>query len=119
MAARDSYSSDRSDRRYITRTMEAPLLEREYEKELARRWLDKKDERALHELIEAHGRLVVRIAAGFRASGLPMADLIQEGNIGLMEAADRFDTERDVRFSTYASWWIRLHSQVGQSAVGV
>lgn len=102
----DTYSSERSDRRYINRTMEAPLLEREHEKDLARRWLDKKDEAALHELIEAHGRLVVRIAAGFRASGLPMADLIQEGNIGLMEAADRFDTERDVRFSTYASWWI-------------
>jgi RNA polymerase sigma-32 factor len=106
MAKQESYSSERSDRRYISRTMEAPLLEREYEADLARRWLEKRDERALHELIEAHGRLVVRIAAGFRSSGLPLADLIQEGNIGLMEAAERFDPEREVRFSTYASWWI-------------
>ena len=106
MAKQESYSSERSDRRYISATMEAPLLERQYEADLARRWLTKRDERALHELIEAHGRLVVRIAAGFRSSGLPLADLIQEGNIGLMEAADRFDPERQVRFSTYASWWI-------------
>ncbi len=106
MAKQESYSSERSDRRYISATMEAPLLERQYEADLARRWLTKQDERALHELIEAHGRLVVRIAAGFRSSGLPLADLIQEGNIGLMEAADRFDPERQVRFSTYASWWI-------------
>jgi RNA polymerase sigma-32 factor len=86
--------------------MEAPLLEREHEANLARRWLEKRDESALHEIIEAHARLVVRIASGFRSSGLPLADLIQEGNIGLMEAADRFDPEREVRFSTYASWWI-------------
>ena len=60
----------------------------------------------MHEIVEAHARLVVRIAAGFRSSGLPMADLMQEGNIGLMEAVERFDHEREVRFSTYASWWI-------------
>ncbi len=106
MAKQESFSSERSDRRYISATMGAPLLERQYEADLARRWLTKRDERALHELIEAHGRLVVRIAAGFRSSGLPLADLIQEGNIGLMEAAERFDPERQVRFSTYASWWI-------------
>ena len=86
--------------------MRAPLLERQVEADLARRWLDHRDEQALHELIEAHGRLVVRIAVGFRGSGLPVADLVQEGNIGLMEAAERFDTERNVRFSTYATWWI-------------
>lgn len=104
-----SYSGSpigQSDRSYIAASMKAPLLEREYEKDLARRWLDGRDESALHEIIEAHARLVVKIAMGFRASGLPLGDLVQEGNVGLMEAADRFDPDRDVRFSTYATWWI-------------
>jgi RNA polymerase sigma-32 factor len=99
-------ATERSNRRYISATMQAPLLERDHEADVARRWLEKRDTAALHELIESHARLVVRIAAGFRSSGLPLADLVQEGNIGLMEAADRFDPERNVRFSTYASWWI-------------
>jgi RNA polymerase sigma-32 factor len=106
MAYSDTSQTERSNRRYISATMEAPVLERDYEAALARRWTDKHDEQAMHEIIEAHARLVVRIAAGFRSSGLPMADLIQEGNIGLMEAVERFDYEREVRFSTYASWWI-------------
>jgi len=106
MAYRTSQETDRRDRRYIAQTMEAPLLERGHEADLARRWIKNRDEDALHELVEAHGRLVVRIAAGFRSSGLPLADLVQEGNIGLMEAAERFDPDREVRFSTYASWWI-------------
>lgn len=99
-------ATERSNRRYISATMQAPLLERDHEANVARRWLTDHDTAALHELIESHARLVVRIAAGFRSSGLPLADLVQEGNIGLMEAADRFDPERNVRFSTYASWWI-------------
>ncbi|MEQ8697814.1 MAG: sigma-70 family RNA polymerase sigma factor, partial [Bauldia litoralis] len=106
MAYSDTSLTERSNRRYISATMDAPVLERDYESNLARRWTEKRDERAMHEIIEAHARLVVRIAAGFRSSGLPMADLIQEGNIGLMEAVERFDYEREVRFSTYASWWI-------------
>lgn len=97
---------DRHDRRYISTVMEMPLLEREHEANLARRWREKGDERALDELITAHIRLVVKIASGFRGYGLPVSDLIQEGNIGLMEAANRFDTERQVRFSTYATWWV-------------
>lgn len=106
MASSNNARTGQSDRRYIAATMRAPLLEREVEADLARRWLSDRDEEALHELIEAHGRLVVRIAAGFKGSGLPVADLVQEGNIGLMEAAERFDPERNVRFSTYATWWI-------------
>jgi len=106
MASSNSARTGQSDRRYIAATMRAPLLEREVEADLARRWLKDRDEEALHELIEAHGRLVVRIAAGFKGSGLPLADLVQEGNIGLMEAAERFDPDRNVRFSTYATWWI-------------
>jgi RNA polymerase sigma-32 factor len=106
MSAIDSNQTERSNRRYIATTMRVPLLERDNEADLARQWLANRDESALHRLVEAHARLVVRIAAGFRGSGLPMADLVQEGNIGLMEAAERFDPERNVRFSTYATWWI-------------
>ena len=94
------------DRRYIASAMNAPMLEREYEANLGRRLRDDGDEEALHELTTSHVRLVVRIAAGFRGYGLPLADLIQEGNVGLLQAAKRFDPERNVRFSTYATWWI-------------
>ena len=97
---------DRGDRRYISTVMDAPILERGYEANLARRWREAGDEKALDELITSHIRLVVRIASKFRGYGLPVGDLIQEGNIGLLEAANRFDVEREVRFSTYATWWI-------------
>ncbi len=87
--------------------MAAPLLDSERELDLARRWRESQDQRALHELTTAYMRLVVAMAAKFRNYGLPMGDLIQEGNIGLMQAAARFEPEREVRFSTYAAWWIR------------
>ena len=87
--------------------MRAPLLAADHERDLARRWRDEGDERALHELITAYLRLVVAMASRFRHYGLPMSDLVQEGNVGLMQAAARFEPEREVRFSTYASWWIR------------
>jgi len=106
MSAVSKSSVESSDRRYIATMMRAPLLERDYEVELGRRWRDSADETALQELVASHVRLVVRIAVGFKGYGLPLADLIQEGNIGLLEAAKRFDPERNVRFSTYASWWI-------------
>jgi len=102
----DNKATERSDRRYISATMGAPYLEREYEQELGRRWRERHDEAALHELIESHARLVVRIASRYRASSASLGDLVQEGNIGLMEAALRFDPERNTRFSTYATWWI-------------
>ena len=69
------------------------------------------DEAALHRLTAAHMRLVIAIAARFRHYGLPMADLVQEGHVGLLEAAARFEPEREVRFSTYATWWIRASIQ--------
>lgn len=106
MAQRQGTYPDRSDRRFISAAMDAPMLERSYEADLARRWRDDGDEDALHEIINAHVRLVVKVAARFKGYGLPLADLIQEGNIGLLEAAKRFDPEREVRFSTYATWWI-------------
>jgi RNA polymerase sigma-32 factor len=94
------------DRKFIAEAMRTPLMEREHEANLGRRWRDHQDHEALNELITSHMRLVIRIAAGFRGYGLPLPDLIQEGNVGLMEAASRFDPERNVRFSTYATWWI-------------
>jgi RNA polymerase sigma-32 factor len=89
----------------------APFLDREEEQALAVRWKDRDDEVALHRLAQAHMRLVIAIASRFRHYGLPMADLIQEGHVGLLEAASRFEPERDVRFSTYATWWIRASIQ--------
>jgi len=91
--------------------MHAPYLEREEEKDLATRWREDHDPGALHRLTASHMRLVIAMAARFRHFGLPMADLIQEGNVGLLEAAARFEPERDIRFSTYATWWIRAAIQ--------
>jgi RNA polymerase sigma-32 factor len=91
--------------------MQMPLLDREREQTLARLWRDKHDEHALHELVEAFGRLVVRIAWRFRGYGLPVSDLLQEGNVGLLEAAARYDPERETRFSTYATWRIMASIQ--------
>lgn len=94
-------------RELVKAAMEAPFLEREEEKKLAFAWKDHKDSRALHKLASAHMRLVIALAVRFRHYGLPVADLVQEGHVGLLEAAARFAPERDVRFSTYATWWIR------------
>jgi RNA polymerase sigma-32 factor len=102
---------DRAERRFIKEAAKAPLLTREHEQELAYRWRDQHDEKALHELITAYNRLAISTAARFRNYGLPMADLIQEGTIGLLQAAARYEPEREVRFSTYAAWWIRSAMQ--------
>lgn len=89
----------------------APYLERGEEKELAIRWVENRDQQALHKLTQSHMRLVIALAFKFRRYGLPTAELIQEGHIGLLEAAARFEPERDIRFSTYATWWIRASMQ--------
>lgn len=104
-------SNPQAERKFVKSAMTAPLLEPDHERSLARRWRDEEDEAALHELTSAYMRLVISMANKFRRYGLPISDLIQEGNIGLMQAAARFDPERDVRFSTYASWWIRSSIQ--------
>ncbi|WP_293867959.1 RNA polymerase factor sigma-32 [uncultured Alsobacter sp.] len=98
-------------RRFVKAAMDAPFLTREDEHALAVRWKDEGDEDALHRLAAAHMRLVIAIAARFRHYGLPMADLIQEGHVGLLEAGARFEPDREVRFSTYATWWIRASIQ--------
>ena len=100
-----------SDNSYIRYTMQQPLLEREHEVELATKWRDEGDDRAMHELVMAYARIVVSAASRYRYYGRSNGDLIQEGNIGLMQAAKRFDPDRGVRFSTYAAWWIRASIQ--------
>lgn len=107
----DDPKTQQANMAYIKQSMKAPLLEKEHELELARRWRDQKDEHALHELVTAYARLVISMAVKFKHYGLPVGDLIQEGNIGLMQAANRFDPDREIRFSTYATWWIRSSMQ--------
>ena len=101
----------RVNREFIRGSMSAALLTREREQDLARRWRGEGDEAALHELVLAYMRLVISTATRFRNYGLPMSDLVQEGAVGLMQAAARFEPEREVRFSTYAAWWIRSAMQ--------
>ncbi len=100
-----------ADQDYLRETMALPLLSRERELELAKAWKEQGDVKAMHELVRAYGRLAVAMAAKFRHYGLPLGDLIQEGNIGLLQAAARFEPARELRFSTYAIWWIRSAMQ--------
>jgi RNA polymerase sigma-32 factor len=111
MALSDTVDAQRANRRLIRESMNAPLLSRQHELDLARRWRYQNDEHALHELIQSYMRLVISTATRFKNYGLPMGDLVQEGVVGLMQAAARFEPERDVRFSTYAAWWIRSAMQ--------
>jgi RNA polymerase sigma-32 factor len=105
-------SEESSSRRQMIRAaMRAPYLERDEEHQLAVRWKEFRDQEALHRITSAHMRLVIALAARFRHYGLSMSDLIQEGHVGLLEAAARFEPERGVRFSTYATWWIRASIQ--------
>ncbi|TCM85780.1 RNA polymerase factor sigma-32 [Rhodovulum steppense] len=91
--------------------MKAELLDAETELKLAYAWRDHRDEAALHRLITAYMRLAISMASKFRRYGAPMNDLIQEAGLGLMKAADKFDPDRGVRFSTYAVWWIKASIQ--------
>ncbi len=96
----------------LSRTaMKAELLDAETELRLAFAWRDQRDEAALHRLVTAYMRLAISMAARFRRYGAPMNDLIQEASLGLMKAADKFDPDRGVRFSTYAVWWIKASIQ--------
>jgi RNA polymerase sigma-32 factor len=98
-------------RRFSRTVMRAELLDAETERELAYAWRDRRDEAALHRLITAYMRLAISMASKFRHYGAPMNDLIQEAGLGLMKAAEKFDPDRGVRFSTYAVWWIKASIQ--------
>lgn len=103
--------NDGTGRAMMRAAMRAPYLERGEEQQLALRWKQQRDLDALHRIAVAHMRLVISMAAKFRHYGLPMGDLVQEGHLGLLEAAARFEPDRDVRFSTYAAWWVRAAMQ--------
>tara|TARA_Y100000813_G_scaffold181492_1_gene150568 strand:+ start:1940 stop:2824 length:885 start_codon:yes stop_codon:yes gene_type:complete len=92
---------------YFREIWKFPLLEKEEEQMLATRWVEEGDVDAAHKLVTSHLRLVAKIAMGYRGYGLPVADLISEGNIGLMKAVKKFEPERGFRLSTYAMWWIK------------
>ncbi|MFO1129396.1 MAG: RNA polymerase sigma factor RpoH [Rhodospirillales bacterium] len=98
---------ERSLTRYFREIWKFPLLTPEEEYMLAERWREHGDVEAAHRLVTSHLRLVAKIAAGYRGYGLPMADMIAEGNIGLMKAVKKFEPERGFRLATYAMWWIR------------
>jgi len=100
-------SPQRIDQRLVKAATDARLLGKEEEFDLARRWRNSQDHEALQQLMSAYLRLVISMASKYRHYGLPANDLVQEGCLGLIQAADRFEPERDIRFSTYASWWIR------------
>lgn len=97
--------------KYIRRIQRYPLLEAEQERDLALRWVEGKDLDAAHQLVNSHLRLVVKIAMGYRGYGLPVDELISQGNVGLMQAIERFDPHRGFRLATYAMWWIRAAMQ--------
>lgn len=96
---------------YFRKIKSYPLLEPDEEYQLAQEWYGHQDERAAKKLITSHLRLVVKIASGYRGYGLPMADLIAEGNIGILNALKKFDPSKGFRFSTYAMWWIKASIQ--------
>lgn len=96
---------------YLTRVKKAPLLSPEEEFQLAKQWREKGDHKAVDRLLTSHLRLVNKVATGYRGYGMPISDLIAEGNIGMMHAIKHFDPERGFRFSTYAMWWIKAQIQ--------
>ena len=104
-------ASRQPQNKMISAAMRAPLLERGEEHDLALRWKKSNDQQAMNKIVTAHMRLVISMASRFRTYGLPASDIIQEGHVGLLEAVSRFDPDRDVRFSTYATWWIRASMQ--------
>ena len=96
---------------YLRRISTYPILEADEEASLARRWRNNGDETAMEKLVTSHLRLVAKIAMGYRGYGLMVADLVAEGNVGMMQAVNKFDPDRGFRLSTYAMWWIRASIQ--------
>jgi len=97
--------------KYLTRIRSFPMLEKDEEYMLAKAWSEREDVEAAHKLVTSHLRLVAKIAMGYRGYGLPLSDLISEGNIGMMHAVKKFDPERGFRLATYAMWWIKASIQ--------
>ncbi|MGK2740572.1 RNA polymerase sigma factor RpoH [Tepidicaulis sp. LMO-SS28] len=106
-----SLSPEGSLSRYLQEIRKFPMLEQQEEYMLAKRWKEHGDSDAAHKLVTSHLRLVAKIAMGYRGYGLPIAEVISEGNVGLMQAVKRFEPEKGFRLSTYAMWWIRASIQ--------
>ena len=104
-------SPDNNLGRYLDHIKKFPMLEAGEEYLLAKDWLEKQNTKAAHKLVTSHLRLVAKIAMGYRGYGLPIADLIAEGNIGMMHAVKKFDPEKGFRLATYAMWWIKAAIQ--------
>ena len=97
--------------KFFSDSMNSPLLSKEQEQSLTKSWKNNKDAKALEKLILSYTKLVIRIASQFKHYGLPFTDLVQEGHIGLLLAIEKFDVDRDLRFSTYSRWWVRATIQ--------
>src|SRR5437879_7569516 len=106
-----SISSEGNLSRYLQEIRKFPMLEPDEEYMLAKRWKEAEDPEAAHRLVTSHLRLVAKIAMGYRGYGLPLSELISEGNVGMMQAVKRFDPDRGFRLATYAMWWIRAAIQ--------
>ena len=97
--------------RYLTELRKFPMLERDEEFMLAQRWKEHQDPDAAHKMVTSHLRLVAKIAMGYRGYGLPIGEVISEGNVGLMQAVKKFEPDKGFRLATYAMWWIRASIQ--------
>ena len=106
-----SLSGENGLSRYLQEIRTFPMLEPDQEYMLAKRWREDDDRDAAHQLVTSHLRLVAKIAMGYRGYGLPVSEIISEGNVGLMQAVKRFDPEKGFRLATYAMWWIRASIQ--------
>ena len=107
MAIAKNINLNKLDRKFLNDSMKEPMLSRDEEKQLAEAWVFNSDKKAMHKIIRAYSKLVIAFSMKFKNYGLPVNDLVQEGHIGLMQAMAKFEPARDIRFSTYASWWIR------------
>src|SRR5882724_1129353 len=106
-----SLSSEGNLTRYLQEIRKFPMLEPNEEFMLAKRFREHEDPEAAHRMVTSHLRLVAKIAMGYRGYGLPLSEIISEGNVGLMQAVKRFDPDRGFRLATYAMWWIRAAIQ--------
>ena len=97
--------------RYLTEIRKFPMLAKDEEFMLAKRWQEHEDPEAAHRLVTSHLRLVAKIAMGYRGYGLPIGEVISEGNVGLMQAVKKFEPDKGFRLATYAMWWIRASIQ--------
>ncbi len=110
-AALPMISAESGLSRYLTEIRKFPILEPEQEYMLAKRWREHHDSEAAHKLVTSHLRLVAKIAMGYRGYGLPIGEVVSEGNVGLMQAVKRFEPDKGFRLATYAMWWIRAAIQ--------